>query len=264
MSAPTENRIDALFTRKAGGILSIYMTAGYPQLEDTLPVLQALEEHGADLVEIGMPFSDPLADGPVIQQSSQRALENGMSLKVLFHQLEGLRQKVHIPLILMGYLNPVLQYGMENFLQRCQDVGIDGLILPDLPPGEYEAEYKALFARYGIHLVLLITQHTSEERIRYLDDLGEGFLYMVADASTTGARDHVEQHQLEYFRRIREMNLRLPTLVGFGISNRSTFRAACLHSSGAIIGSAFIRMLGDQEKAGKQEIREFMQGVLGS
>jgi tryptophan synthase alpha chain len=237
------NRIDRLFDEKEGEILSIYMTAGYPGIEDTVEVLEALQEHGADMVEIGMPFSDPLADGPVIQESSQKALENGMSLRLLFSQLKDIRKRIHIPLVLMGYLNPVLQYGPESFLRDCRETGIDGVILPDLPPDEYESDYQHLFEEHGIHHILLVTPHTAENRIRKIAGLSRGFIYLVADAATTGARDSVTDHQLDYFRRIEQMDLPLPALVGFGISNRETFQAACRHSRGAIIGSAFIRAL---------------------
>lgn len=255
-----ENRIDKLFAEKGEKILSIYMTAGFPSLEDTVGILEALQEGGADMVEIGMPFSDPLADGPVIQGSSQVALSNGMSLGLLFTQLENVRQKIHIPLLLMGYLNPVLQFGMENFLQRCRHVGIDGLIIPDLPPAEYESVYKKSFQEHGIHHTLLITPQTNEDRVRKIAHLSGGFLYMVADSSTTGARSAVQDHQLEYFQRIQSMDLDIPRLVGFGISSHETFLSACSHASGAIIGSAFIRML-QVEGCSRQKIRDFIRMI---
>lgn len=239
------NRIDRLFAEKHKEILSVYMTAGYPAINDTCTILKSLQEHGADMVEVGIPFSDPLADGPVIQHSSQVALRNGMSLQLLFSQLKDIREAVRIPLVLMGYLNPIFQFGIEAFLQKCLEVGVDGVIIPDLPPDEYELSYSDLFEQYGIHHILLITPHTSEGRIRQIARLSGGFLYLVADASTTGARSSVQSHQVDYFRRVGSMDLELPGLVGFGISSHETFQTACEHASGAIIGSAFIRMLGE-------------------
>jgi tryptophan synthase alpha chain len=249
------NRIDSMFQEKKEEVLSIYMTAGFPALEDTVPILQSLQSAGADMAEIGIPFSDPLADGPVIQQSSQRALSNGMSLRVLFGQLRGIRESVSIPLLLMGYLNPILRFGMEEFLAQCGETGIDGLIIPDLPPDEYESEYKSLFESHGIHNVLLITPHSSPQRIRRMASLSGGFLYMVAEASTTGARSTVEAHQVEYFRRIGKMELPLPCLVGFGISSHETFRAACRQAPGAIVGSAFIKAIQEEGDIGDKVTR---------
>ena len=214
------NRIDQLFKEKVSEILSIYMTAGYPGLHDTVRLLELLQENGADMVEIGMPFSDPLADGPVIQQSSQKALQNGMSLDLLFRQLEGIRKRIRMPLVLMGYLNPILQMGMEAFLGKCRDTGIDGVIIPDLPALEYEEEYLGLFRSHGIYHSLLVTPQTHEQRIRKLAGLSQGFLYLVAAASTTGARSSIGRLQREYFERIRNMALPLPGLIGFGISNQ--------------------------------------------
>lgn len=256
------NRIDRLFRDKPGEILSVYITAGYPELYDTVPLLQLLQEHGVDMVEIGIPFSDPLADGPVIQQSSHTALQNGMNLSLLFRQLTDIRVTVHIPLLLMGYLNPVLRMGMETFLQQCHETGMDGVIIPDLPPDEYEADYLDSFRQYGIHHALLITPHTSEERIRKIARLSGGFLYMVADASTTGARSSVGQHQVEYFERIGKMRLPLPGLIGFGISSHDTFMTACKHARGAIIGSAFIQALGGEGKL-EVKVRTFIKEVKG-
>ena len=258
------NRIDQLFQEKQGEILSVYFTAGYPSLGDTVPLLKSLQKHGADMVEIGMPFSDPLADGPVIQESSQAALQNGMTLDLLFTQLEGIRSSIQIPLVLMGYLNPVLKMGVEKFLIRCHETGIDGVILPDLPPDTYEDSYLELFRSYGIHHALLITPHTSEDRIRRIAGLSGGFLYLVADAATTGARNTLEEHQVEYFRRIRDMDLGLPGLVGFGISNRETFLAACRYARGAIIGSAFVRAMGEAGQPSlDQKVSQFMGEIRG-
>jgi len=260
-----KNRIDQLFSEKEAEILSIYLTAGYPGLNDTPGLLEALQEHGADMVEIGIPFSDPLADGPVIQKSSLLALQNGMSLDLLFSQLKGIRNTVDIPLVLMGYLNPVLQMGMEQFLKNCRDTGIDGVIIPDLPPGEYESLYMELFRSYGIYHTLLITPHTDEARIKRIAALSEGFLYLVADASTTGARDSVGDHQKKYFQRLNAMNLPVPGLIGFGISNRETFKTACKYARGAIIGSAFIRALGAQNALSPEErVKQFIGEIRGS
>lgn len=255
------NRIDQLFKEKESEILSIYMTAGYPELHDTVRLLELLQEYGADMVEIGIPFSDPLADGPVIQQSSLKALRNGMTLDLLFHQLEGVRKRISMPLVLMGYLNPILQMGLENFLSRCRDTGIDGVIIPDLPAIEYEEEHLGLFRSYGIYHSLLVTPQTDEARIRKLAGLSEGFLYLVAAASTTGARSSIGTLQQEYFDRIRKMELPLPGLIGFGISNRQTFQTACRYARGAIIGSAFIRALGEE---GSVDLDQRVGSLMGN
>ena len=259
------NRIDVLFKEKEAEILSIYMTAGYPGLHDTVRLLERLQENGADMVEIGIPFSDPLADGPVIQQSSQEALQNGMTLDLLFQQLEGIRKRIRMPLILMGYLNPILQMGLEAFLGKCRDTGIDGVIIPDLPALEYEEEYLGLFRNHGIYHSLLITPQTYEARIRKLAGLSEGFLYLVAAASTTGARSSIGRFQQEYFERIKKMALPLPGLIGFGISSRETFQTACRYASGAIIGSAFIKAIGEENRPGLDDrVRSFMGKIRGT
>jgi tryptophan synthase alpha chain len=259
------NRIDQLFRDKDGEILSIYMTAGYPDLDDTKIILEALQHHGADMVEIGIPFSDPLADGPVIQHSSQVALKNGMSLELLFGQLKDIRNSVHLPLVLMGYLNPVLHMGMEKFLKRCRETGIDGVIIPDLPPAEYKANYLKLFKEYGIYHSLLVTPHTDNDRIKGIAAVSDGFLYMVAEASTTGARDAVGDHQKAYFLRLKEMNLPVPGLIGFGISSRETFLTACSYARGAIIGSAFIKAIGEPGNLTLEErVENFVKRIRGS
>jgi tryptophan synthase alpha chain len=259
------NRIDQLFEERDGEILSVYITAGYPGLSDTARLLKALQLYGADMVEIGIPFSDPLADGPVIQNSSRVALQNGMKLDLLFSQLKDIREEVHIPLVLMGYLNPVLRMGMEEFLTKCRNTGIDGVIIPDLPPAEYKADYRELFRSYGIYHSLLITPHTNTERIKWIADLSEGFLYLVAEASTTGARDSVGDHQRHYFQKIQDMNLPLPGLIGFGISNRETFLTACKYARGAIIGSAFIRALEeDNSRKLEKRVEQFIKGIRGT
>ena len=238
------NRINKLFQEKGKNILSVYFTAGYPNLDDTVPVIQELEKNGVGLIEIGMPFSDPVADGPVIQQSSLIALQNGMSVRKLFEQLKDIRQSVNIPLILMGYINPVLQYGVEAFCQKCKEIGIDGLIIPDLPLTVYEEEYKSIFDANNLHNIFLITPQTSDERLRKIDAVSTGFIYMVSSNSTTGAKEGVSDFQQGYFERISAFGLTNPRLIGFGISNAETFRNACRYSHGAIIGSAFVKALG--------------------
>ncbi|MCC8019504.1 MAG: tryptophan synthase subunit alpha [Rikenellaceae bacterium] len=240
------NRIDKLFATKQQGIISVYFTAGYPHAEDTVPVIRELAGQGADMIEVGIPFSDPMADGPVIQQSSTVALNNGMSLKKLFSELENIRTQVDIPLVMMGYLNPIMQYGPERFCRDCFECGIDGVIIPDLPFADYMRDYKDLGEEYGLKFIMLITPETSEERIRLIDDNTSGFIYMVSTASTTGAKDSFSKETLGYFRKINGMGLRNPRLIGFGISNRRTLLAACANANGAIIGSEFIRLLGSE------------------
>lgn len=235
------NRINQLFETKKENILSVYFTAGYPKLNDTVEIIRLLEKNGVDLIEIGMPFSDPAADGPTIQRSSEIALENGMTLKLLFEQLKNIRQSVKIPLILMGYFNPVMQFGPENFCAACNQTGIDGVILPDLPLEEYEESYRDFFLRNNLHNILLITPQTPLERIYRIDQASGGFIYMVSSASITGEGKKVEDFHRDYFERINQMNLKNPRLIGFGISDRLTFSNACRYASGAIIGSAFIK-----------------------
>lgn len=237
------NRINKLFQDKKERILSVYFTAGYPNLEDTLLMIQELVKNGVDLIEIGMPFSDPVADGPVIQHSSLIALQNGMSIRKLFEQLKDIRKRVEIPLILMGYINPVLQYGVAAFCQKCKEIGIDGLIIPDLPMDVFEEEFKAVFEANDLHNIFLITPQTSEERLRKIDAVSTGFIYMVSSNSTTGAKTSVSELQNEYFERVNSFGLKNPRLIGFGISNAETFANACEYASGAIIGSAFVKAL---------------------
>lgn len=258
------NRIDRLFKNKSGEILSIYITAGYPDLNDTTTLIESLARHGADMVEIGIPFSDPLADGPIIQKSSQIALGNGMSLELLFDQMKDIRQKVDIPLVMMGYLNPVLKMGMEVFLKKCKKSGIDGVIIPDLPPGEYSSVYRDQFQSHGIYHPLLITPHTEEGRIDWIAGLSTGFIYLVADSATTGSKSSLGGHQLEYFKRIQNMELPVPSLIGFGISNHETFKTACGFARGTIIGSAFIKAI-DPEKSETldQRVAHFIKGIKG-
>jgi tryptophan synthase alpha chain len=237
------NRINKLFQEKKGQILSVYFTAGYPNLEDTVPMIQELAKNGVDLIEIGMPFSDPVADGPVIQHSSLIALQNGMSIRKLFDQLKDIRQSVDIPLILMGYINPVLQYGVEAFCKKCNQIGIDGLIIPDLPMNVYEDEFRSIFEVNNLHNIFLITPQTSDDRLKVIDEASSGFIYMVSSNATTGAKTSVSDFQKQYFERVNSMQLKNPRLIGFGISNAETFENACQYASGAIIGSAFVKAL---------------------
>ncbi len=251
------NRIDQKF-KEDKKLLSIYFSAGHPALEDTVPILKQLQASGVDMVEIGLPFSDPLADGPTIQESSTQALRNGMTSEKLFKQLEGVRKEIDIPLVLMGYFNPMMQYGINKFCQRCQEVGIDGLIIPDLPVDVYHQEYKVLFDQHGLYNMFLITPQTPDERIRYIDKVSNGFIYLVSSASVTGAKSEFGSTQTDYFNRIQQMNLKTPTVVGFGISNAETYQAATKESRGAIIGSAFIKFL---EQQGVARIPEFISQI---
>ena len=237
------NRITNLFNTKKDGILSVYFTAGYPALDDTTKILKELQAKGIDMVEVGIPFSDPMADGPVIQEAATQALHNGMSLRLLFDQLKDIRKEVRIPIILMGYLNPIMQFGFEAFCRKCVETGVDGMIIPDLPFADYMADYKAIAERYDLKMIMLITPETSEERIRLIDEHTDGFIYMVSSAATTGAQQSFNEQKQAYFRRINGMNLQNPRLVGFGISNKATFDAASSNSSGTIIGSKFIQLL---------------------
>ncbi len=239
-------------------LLSIYFTAGYPSLHDTKKVIQDLEKSGVDMIEIGLPFSDPLADGPTIQESSTAALKNGMTTKLLFEQLKDIRQSVEIPLIIMGYFNPMMQYGVETFCAKCKEIGIDGLIIPDLPVAEYHEHYQETFEKYGLINVFLITPQTSDERIRFIDNVSNGFIYMVSSASTTGAKNTFGGEQQQYFERIENLGLKNPQIVGFGISNNETFTQATKTTKGAIIGSAFIKHLTHN---GVETIGAFVRGI---
>lgn len=239
-------------------LLSIYFTAGYPSLHDTTKIIQDLEQHGVDMIEIGLPFSDPLADGPTIQESSTLALKNGMTTQLLFEQLKDIRKSVNIPLIIMGYFNPMMQYGIEAFCAKCQEIGIDGLIIPDLPVNEYHEHYQDTFEKYGLINVFLITPQTSDKRIRFIDDVSNGFIYMVSSASTTGAKSTFGDTQQQYFERIEALNLKNPQIVGFGISNNETFMQATKTAKGAIIGSAFIKHL---TQYGTGNIGDFVKSI---
>jgi len=240
-------------------LLSIYFTAGYPKINDTVSIIQSLEKNGVDMIEIGLPFSDPLADGPTIQASSTQALKNGMTSTLLFEQLKDIRKSVTIPLIIMGYFNPMLQYGVDAFCKKCKEIGIDGLIIPDLPVDVYHDDYKSTFERYGLINVFLITPQTSDERIRYIDSISNGFIYMVSSASTTGAQSGFGDEQTQYFERIANMNLKNPQIVGFGISNNETFTQATKSAKGAIIGSAFVKHLTNE---GVNNIDGFVNSIL--
>jgi tryptophan synthase alpha chain len=255
------NRISELFNKKKSRILNIYCTAGYPSLNSTLEVMRALQECGADMIELGMPYSDPLADGPVIQASSSKAIENGMTISKLFSDLKDFRKNIHVPVILMGYMNPALQYGFEKFCAKAAETGIDGLILPDLPMYEYETEYGEIIDKYGLKFIFLVTPETSDERIRMLDRLSTGFLYAVSSSSTTGNEKSMEQ-QMGYFKKLQNMQLNNPVLIGFGIKNNETFNAACKYANGAIIGTAYIKALGQNESIGTVT-KKFIDGIVG-
>ena len=254
------NRINNLFETKKENILSVYFTAGFHKLNNTVEIIQFLEKNGVDLIEIGIPFSDPTADGPTIQRSSEIALKNGMNLELLFGQLQNIRESVKIPLILMGYFNPVYQFGVERFCAKCAEIGIDGTILPDLPLNEFENEYKHIFAKNNLHNILLITPQTSENRIKQIDAACSGFIYMVSSSSTTGAGKKVEDFQQSYFERIQKMELKNPRLIGFGISDNATFANACKYASGAIIGSAFVKSFNPDLKL-EDSISQFVREI---
>lgn len=247
------NRINQLFNEKKTPVLSLYFCAGTPTLEGTAKVIRTLEKKGIDMIEIGIPFSDPMADGPVIQDAATKALRNGMTLKRLMEQLKDIRKNVRIPLVFMGYLNPIMQYGFEHFCQDCQTCGIDGVIIPDLPFKDYQLEYRPIAEKYDIKIIMLITPETSEERIRQIDRHTDGFIYMVSSAAITGTQKDFNEQKQAYFRRIASMNLQHPRMIGFGISNRQTYEAATSHAAGCIIGSKFVTLLeeeqGDAEKA---------------
>ena len=260
------SRIQKLFARKSNNILNVYCTAGYPHLDSTLKVIGALRENGADMIELGMPYSDPLADGPVIQASGTIAIANGMTIKVLFEQLKKLRvtgtvaASGEIPVILMGYMNPVLQYGFEKFCSDASGCGVDGLILPDLPEYEYETQYGAIVRKYGLDFVFLVTPETSEQRVKKLDELSTGFLYAVSSSSTTG-KDKNMDDVVVYLEKLKKMGLKNPVLVGFGIKDQQSFQLACAHSNGAIIGTAYIKAIENANDV-EQETKAFIKKIL--
>lgn len=256
------NRINKLFQEKKQNIFSLYFCAGHPQLDSTVKIIRTLEKKGVDLVEIGIPFSDPLADGPVIQKATRQALQKGMSLRLLFEQLRDIRQSVQIPLVIMGYLNPIMRFGFEAFCQACSECGIDGMIIPDLPFRNYLEEYKPVADRYDLKMIMLITPATEEERIRLIDRHTDGFIYMVSSAAITGAQKAFGNPLQEYFNRVNHMNLKNPRLIGFGISNRQTLETARANAAGTIIGSKFISLLeeyGNAENAIEQLKKDLQQ-----
>jgi tryptophan synthase alpha chain len=254
------SRIKKLFQNKPKGVISIYCTAGYPQPGSTLPVMKALQGNGADMIELGMPYSDPLADGPVIQASSTVALQNGMTIKKLFEQLKNFRSEIHLPVILMGYMNPVLQYGFEKFCAEAAAVGIDGLILPDLPEYEFETEYGEIIKKHGLDFIFLVTPETSTERVKKLDDLSSGFLYAVSSSSTTGRDKNMDDVKI-YLQKLNDLKLKNPVLVGFGIKDKQTFEAACEFAAGAIIGTAYIRAL-ERSKDVNEPTKKILESIL--
>ena len=255
------NRINQLFSTNPQNLLSIYFCAGCPTLDGTADVIRSLERNGVNMIEIGIPFSDPMADGIVIQEAATRALRNGMSLRLLFSQLEEIRRDVQIPLILMGYLNPIMQFGFEAFCRRCAECGIDGVIIPDLPFRDYASTYKAIADRYDLRIIMLITPETSLERVREIDAHTDGFIYMVSSAAITGAQKDFNAAKQAYFQRIEELGLRNPRMVGFGISNRQTYEAACAHASGAIIGSRFVSLLNEAQGDADQAIQALQRAI---
>jgi tryptophan synthase alpha chain len=253
------SRIKDLFQKKNKNVLNVYCTAGFPLLNSTIEVMKALQDNGADIIELGMPYSDPLADGPVIQQSSSIALGNGMTIKKLFEQLRDFRKEISLPVVLMGYMNPVLQYGFEKFCTDAAAVGIDGLILPDLPEHEFETEYGAIIKKYSLDFIFLVTPETSNERIKKLDSLSSGFLYAVSSSSTTGSDKNMTDVK-GFLLKLQGLKLQNPVLVGFGIKDKATFDAACAHANGAIIGSAYIKSLSQSGKIA-DITRNFLEGI---
>ena len=251
------NRINRVF-KNTKDILSIYFTSGFPKLDDTLEIIKELDSSKVEMIEIGLPFSDPLADGPTIQKSSEIALKNGMTTDLLFNQLNGLRAITDIPVVIMGYFNPILQYGFEKFCRKCKNVGVDGLIVPDLPVEIYQKNYNKITQKFGLNMMFLITPQTSNERIYKIDKFSNGFIYMVSSYSVTGARDSFDEYQIDYFKRIKKMKLSNPLLIGFGIGNNDTYATACKFSHGAIIGSAFIKHI---EKYGVQKSNVFVNDI---
>ncbi|NNE30681.1 MAG: tryptophan synthase subunit alpha [Saprospiraceae bacterium] len=255
------SRLTDLFSKKQSDILNIYFTAGYPKLDDTERIILALDKAGADVIELGMPYSDPMADGPTIQESGSQALKNGMKLAVLFDQLKDVRTKTQIPLVLMGYFNQVMQFGEEQFFAKCMEVGIDGLILPDLPLEVFAREYKDMYKKYSLDSIFLMSPQSGEQRIKRVDELSTGFIYMVADASITGKQGEITKKQIEYFENVDKMGLKNPRLIGFGISDHQGYTTACNYANGAIIGSAFIRQL--KQNPSNERITDFIYGIKG-
>jgi tryptophan synthase alpha chain len=255
------NRLNQLFEKKKNNLLSVYFTAGYPEINTTLDIAEALEKSGVDFLEIGFPYSDPVADGPTIQHSSQKALDNGMNLNLLFEQLADLRKRVSIPVLLMGYVNPMVQYGVERFCAKAAEVGVDGVIVPDLPMYEYEMLYKDCFAKHQLSNIFLVTPQTAEARIRKIDELSNSFIYLLSSASVTGRNLQVSNATETYFQRIKDMELNNPTIIGFGIGDHDTYQKATAYANGAIVGSAFVKVLGTQDYM--EKIPEFIKSIKG-
>lgn len=252
------NKITRLFNERGDRkLLSLYFCAGTPTLDSTAEVIKTMQKRGIDMIEVGIPFSDPMADGPVIQDAATKALKNGMSLKILFNQLKSIKEEVSIPLILMGYLNPIMQYGIEAFCQSCVESGVSGVIIPDLPFKDYLDDIKPVADRYDVRIIMLITPETSEERIRFIDEHTEGFIYMVSSAATTGAQQSFDEQKQAYFQKINGMNLRNPRMIGFGISNKQTLESAQSNAAGAIIGSKFVQFLDEEKDANRALDRLF-------
>lgn len=247
--------------KQANGLLSIYFTAGYPQIDSTIEIAAALEKAGADFLEIGFPYSDPVADGPTIQHSSEVALKNGMTLNVLFDQLKELRNRVSIPVFLMGYVNPVIQFGVENFCKACKEVGVNGTIIPDLPMYEYEDLYQGIFEENNVSNVFLVTPQTSSERVKKIDSLSTSFIYLLSSNATTGTKLDVQEQSESYFKRIKDMDLKNPLIIGFGIHNRDTFGKATQYANGAIVGTAFVKLLAEENYL--EKIPDFISAIKG-
>jgi tryptophan synthase alpha chain len=255
------NRLNHLFATKKNNLLSIYYTAGYPEINTTVDIAEALEKAGADFLEIGFPYSDPVADGPTIQNSSQQALDQGMTLNLLFEQLKDLRQRVTIPILLMGYVNPIVQYGVERFCKKAAEVGVDGIIVPDLPMYEYENMYSKYFTDNGLSNIFLVTPQTSPDRIRKIDELSNSFIYLLSSSSITGGSLNVSDSIEAYYNRVKAMGLNNPTIIGFGISDNATFTKACQYANGAIVGSKFVKLLGEEDYLNK--IPAFIKSIKG-
>jgi tryptophan synthase alpha chain len=253
------NRLNQLFESKKDNLLSIYFTAGYPELNTTVAIAEALEKAGVDFLEIGFPYSDPVADGPTVQHSSEKALENGMTLNQLFEELKDMRKRVSIPILLMGYVNPMVQYGIERFCKKAAEVGVDGVIVPDLPMYEYEALYAKYFKDNGLSNIFLVTPQTSEERIRKIDTLSNSFIYLLSSSTITGKGLELSNTIEDYYKRVRAMQLKNPAIIGFGITNNETFTKACEYARGAIVGSAFVRLLGTENYL--KRIPEFIRSI---
>jgi tryptophan synthase alpha chain len=255
------NRLQQKFYDKKENLLTVYFTAGYPELNDTATIIKELETAGVDIIEVGMPFSDPVADGPTIQVSNLRALQNGMSIKLLFEQLKTIKNEVNVPILLMGYINPMWKYGVEKFMASCEESGISGLIFPDIPLDEFVKDYQLLYEKHNLSSIFLITPQTSDERIKAFDEVCNGFIYLVSAASTTGANKAVdEEKQVFYFNRVKNLGLRNPTQIGFNIKDKASFDRACTFANGSIIGSAFIKKLGEEGHL-RTKVREFVKGI---